>query len=135
MDTAFPARRHDGFTLIELMIAVTIIAILGAVAIPSYRDYLRRGSIEEAAATLSTGRVTLEQYYLDNRTYVGGTCPSATTSFTFTCTLNATSYKLTATGSRLVTGFTYTLDSADARTTASPWGNGNCWIMRRSDSC
>jgi type IV pilus assembly protein PilE len=135
MDTAFPTRRDRGFTLIELMIAVVIVGILTAVAVPSYRDYVRRGAIEEASSTLSTGKVALEQYFLDNRTYVGGSCPTATTNFTYSCSLTASSYTLTATGSNLVAGFVYTLNNLDARTTTSAWGNGNCWILRKGDSC
>lgn len=135
METTVSVRRIRGFTLIELMIAVVIVGILAAVSVPSYRDYVRRGAIEEATSTLATGRVDLERYYLDNRTYVGATCPSATTHFSFTCTLTATTYLITSTGSGLVSGFSYTINNADTRTTTSSWGNGNCWIVRKGDSC
>ena len=63
--------RSRGFTLIELMIAVAIIAILAAIAIPSYTDYIRRGRLTEALGRLSAMRVKMEQYFQDNRVYTG----------------------------------------------------------------
>jgi len=128
-------RRERGFTLVELMIAVAIIGILTAIAVPTYREHLRRGAVEEATAALSSGRVAVEQYFLDQHTYVGMTCPASTGHFTLTCDSDATTYTITATGAGSVDSFVYTIDQADARTTAGPWGTGACWITKKGDSC
>ena len=61
-----------GFTLIEVMIVVAIVAVLAAIALPNYADYIKRGKIIEATSALSDLRTRYEQWYLDNRTYVGG---------------------------------------------------------------
>ena len=55
--------RAGGFTLIELMIAVAIVAILAAVALPSYRNYIHRSQARTAAADLAALGLALEQRY------------------------------------------------------------------------
>jgi type IV pilus assembly protein PilE len=63
-------QRQAGFTLIEIMVTIAIIAILAAIAIPNYADYVRRGKIQEATATLLAMKTKMEQYFQDNRSYV-----------------------------------------------------------------
>lgn len=60
-----------GFTLIELMIAVAVVAILAAVALPAYQDYVRRGHRASAQAYLMDLAQKQQQYFLDSRAYTG----------------------------------------------------------------
>jgi len=76
----YPISDH-GFTLIELMITIAIIGILSAIALPAYNEYVIRGKIVEATATLAGHRVKMEQFFQDNRTYVGA-CAAGTVATT-----------------------------------------------------
>ena len=162
-DTRRPARfahasikptSGSGFTLIELMIAVAIVAILVAVALPSYRDYVIRGRLVDATNTLSAMRARMEQHFQDNRTYatVGAfTAPCATATvvkeFTVICDATAPAvaptalvYTIRASGSGSTNGFVFTINQDATQTTAWPaaWGAapaGNCWAMRKGDTC
>lgn len=135
--------KQTGFTLVELMIVVAIIGILAAVAVPAYSDYVTRGKLVDAATQLSDGRVKLEQYFQDNRTYanvgvITAPRPADTKYFTFTLSNQSdTTYTLTADGNAELTGFTYSIDQNNAKASNTPsWGNGaTCWIMRKGDSC
>jgi type IV pilus assembly protein PilE len=151
-------RRTRGFTLIEVLITVAVVAILAAVALPSYNDYITRSKIVEAISGLTEMRVRLEQYFLDGRQYpascvvpASGPAPAAqiylpasTKYFTFTCALTTTTYTVTATGNATLgmSGFVYTVDQANNRkTTSLPSGwpgagaGSTCWITRKSGDC
>ena len=59
----------SGFTLIEIMITVAILAIIAAVAIPSYAGYVERGKRAEARTALLDIAARQERYYSNNRQY------------------------------------------------------------------
>jgi prepilin-type N-terminal cleavage/methylation domain-containing protein len=67
-----------GFTLIELMIVVVIIAVLAAVAIPAYRKYSDSGRTAEAMAMLGEFRAKEEAYRAENNTYLSTDVNEAT---------------------------------------------------------
>jgi type IV pilus assembly protein PilE len=72
--------RERGFTLIELMITAAIIAILAAIAIPSYQDSVWKGKRAEAKAAIFKALQAEERYYSQSNTYViyaSGSAPSA----------------------------------------------------------
>ncbi len=131
-----------GFSLIEVMIVVAIIGVLAAVALPQYNDYVTRGRLVDAFSQLSAGRVRAEQFYQDNRTFVGIPCPANTATVNFACNnpaATAATYTITATAVGTLNGFVFTINQANARaTTGVPAGwatNAGCWVMRRGGAC
>ena len=148
-------KTQSGFTLIELMMALVVVAILTAIALPSYNKYIIRSKVPDATSNLATKRVQMEQWFQDNRTYAadanGNTPPACnndtTTSknFDFSCTnQTATTFTLQAVGKGAMAGFTYTIDQNNAKTSAfaSPAPSGwvaatpnNCWVTNVGGVC
>jgi type IV pilus assembly protein PilE len=138
--------RRQGFTLIEVMIVVAVVAILGAIALPSYRDYITRGRFPEATSQLAAAQVRMEQWFQDTRAYtsapvcVAGALTSQ--NYTYACNItSATAYVITATGTGPMNGFAFTIDQSGGKTTSAVptgWAQhspNNCWIARKGGSC
>jgi type IV pilus assembly protein PilE len=138
----FPSR---GFTLIEVMVTVVIVAILATVAYPSYEQFTFRARVVPGIDALTALATRLEQRFQDVGGYGGGPegradgdCgvalpPSA--NFTLTCVASATGTRFTAkaTGTGSVSGVVYAIDDAGVRQTeAHPRGvpASACWSIR-----
>ena len=131
------ANRQRGFTLVELMITVAIVAILASIALPSYRAYVMRSRVPVALDALSSYSARMEQTYQDTGSYGAVNCtptlPSAN-NFTITCSIGGAgqTYLATATGTGTMAGYAYSITNAGVRaTTAHPNGtNAACWSLK-----
>ena len=145
-----PRRSRHGFTVVELLIAVAIVGILAAIAVPQYSSYIMRSRILDAFAKLSEYSARMEQYFLDRRTYLDdagrcGIAPAAVVgaadSFQVACTATARSYVFTASGlgNKGMAPFVYTIDQTGTRgTTSLPSGwrrTADCWTIRADGGC
>lgn len=63
------ASQATGFTLIEIMIVVALIAILSAIAMPAYNNYINRGHLKTAQADLIALSLNLENFYQKRLAY------------------------------------------------------------------
>lgn len=132
-------QKHSGFTLLELMVTVAIIAILAAIALPSYSSYITKSQAKSAASDLVALSLVVERNYLRTLAYTpspsyssdetGWTAltqgyasgwQSSTDSFNYKVDVNVSSktYTLTAKGKAGTrnAGCTLTLNEANTRT-------------------
>lgn len=92
--------KEYGFSLIELMIALIIIAIITSFAVPTYQRYLRRTHRRQAEQLLQQASLDLESHYRKHLTYLGAILPKEITSRYYHFQLKAlesNSFTLTAT--------------------------------------
>jgi type IV pilus assembly protein PilE len=138
-------QHKKGFTLLELMITVAVIAILAGIALPSYNDYMLRGKLTEATGNLADLRVKMEQAYGDNRRYndpvagvgtcgiPGGNAPIVSDGryFTYVCASSTPNpigdqqYVLTANGiaAQGLGGISFTVDFRNVKATVVAAGS------------
>jgi type IV pilus assembly protein PilE len=142
--------RDGGFSLLEMMVALVIMSILLAIALPSYTHYLIRSRRIDATVALILAAQTLERYNTEHNNYTGATLgnggiyPSTSPNGFYTLTLTVdrnttlpigSSYVLQATPTGSQAADTecgiYTLDETGFKTAAGlsdPNTLAKCWV-------
>lgn len=134
-------KKQSGFTLIELMIVVAIVAILAAVALPAYRTYTQRAKFSEIIAATGPAKTAVEvcvQGY--SGAAIGVDCTSAGNAASAAPTTNLASVAVTnAAGVITITGTaTTTLDSNQSTFTLASSGAvtaGSGILWNRGGTC
>lgn len=141
--------KHRGFTLIELMIVVVIMAVLASIALPSYTNYAQKARRSDAKIALSKAAALQERFFLKSNAYtsnvneLGGSggsltspegwyditssvtgCVSGNDGSCFTLTATATGAQLDDTDCRR---FTLTDVGSKNAFDDSSIANDNCW--------
>lgn len=138
--TQINGRPATGFTLMELMIALAVVAILAMLAYPSLISYLNRNKVRAATSDLAALDLLVQNVYQQQLNYNLGsgntnctaplnttakvkTCltafqPQQATAFAYSVTYDNTTYTLTATGQGPLSACSLTLNQANARTAA-----------------
>lgn len=129
-------RTMRGFTLVELMITVTIIGILAAIVYPSYQEYVLRGNRSEGMAFLNDAAARQERFLSQNNTYADAAAKlgySSSSSPTGLYTLGvsataATAYSLTAVPTRTDAKCgTLSLNQAGTKGKTGTAAVADCW--------
>lgn len=121
-----PAPRRErpgGFTLVELMIAIVIVAILSAIAIPGYRSYVQRAQRAEAKTALLRVQGAQEKFFVQYNRYAAALAPAVPDGLGTPTTTETGLYTLALAMTDGGTGFRVT---ATTRAGGSQADDGRC---------
>lgn len=123
--------KSRGFTLIELMIAVAVIAILAAIAIPSYQQHVEKTRRADAITSLTSTAQELERCFTRTNTYencVDASFSSPDGYYNIRVNAGSTSYDLTATATGVQEGDACSPFELDHRGNRGSGESGEaCW--------
>ena len=123
-------RVAQGFTLVELMIALVIVAVLASIAYPSYLDSVRKGRRAEAFTALSTLQQAQERWRSNNASYTTTLANTATSGTPpnglGVASTTSSGFYTVSVGSASATGYTAT---ATASSGTSQANDGDCKVL------
>ena len=122
-------KTQKGFSLIELMVAVVIVGILAAVAIPSYRSHVVKGNRAAAQAFMVDVANREKQYLLDARAYLAVADNASFTNLGMTVPTDVSNHYALSVSAPAATPPTFTVTA----TPTSTQQTGDGWLSLGSD--
>jgi type IV pilus assembly protein PilA len=117
--------KNKGFTIIELMIAVAIIGVLAAIAIPAYQNYIVRAKVSEALTFASQAKTAVAEYYQSQ-----GTVPTSNTQAGLATSITGTNVSAVSVGTTGMITVTTSVAGATGDIEFSPTvsSSGVTWV-------
>lgn len=122
-------KKQQGFTLIELMIVVAIVAILAAIALPFYADFTYRARTSEVAAAIDACKLSAQDKHEADNTYSAFQCPAEPTQYVTSVTASnqgISTITLTGLGADKIAGCSLVLATTN---------DGADWAGSHSGTC